>query len=176
MLAVILYHGGVSWIPGGFLGVDLFFVLSGFLITTLLVREREDTGTIDLPRFWARRVRRLIPALLLVLLAVAAYAHFAAAPVTRRSLRWDGLASLGYVANWRFVATDQSYFESFAAPSPLEHMWSLAVEEQWYLFWPLLFGGMMTWFRGRVTALLALVVTMARGVGLPHAARLSRGR
>jgi peptidoglycan/LPS O-acetylase OafA/YrhL len=130
VVAVMAFHGGVSWIPGGFLGVDLFFVLSGFLITTLLLEEWGASGTVALRAFWGRR------ALLLMLAAVALYGATLAPPATRDGLRWDGLASLFYVANWRFVFGHQSYFASFAVPSPLRHMWSLAVEEQWYLVWP----------------------------------------
>jgi len=162
VVAVILYHGNVSWMPGGFLGVDLFFVLSGFLITTLLLRERASTGRVDLKAFWIRRFRRLVPALLLVLLALAAYIHFVAiVDVTRHSLRWDGLATLGYLANWRFIVTKQSYFASFGPPSPFKHMWSLAVEEQWYLLWPLLFAGLYALFRGRRVPMLAVVLALA---------------
>ena len=137
VVSVILYHNGVSWMPGGFLGVDVFFVLSGYLITTLLMLEVDRTGGINLRAFWLRRVRRLFPALLLVLGVIAAYGAFAADPITLHRLRWDSLASLAYVANWRFVFSHQSYFEGFLTPSPLRHLWSLAVEEQWYLFWPI---------------------------------------
>ena len=136
VIAVMVFHGGIGWLPGGFLGVDLFFVLSGFLITTLLLEEWGTTAAIHLASFWARRARRLLPALVLLLAAVAVYGATLAPPVTRSGLRWDGLSSLFYVANWRFVFGHQSYFASFAAPSPLRHMWSLAVEEQWYLVWP----------------------------------------
>jgi peptidoglycan/LPS O-acetylase OafA/YrhL len=136
VLAVMLFHAGVSWIPGGFLGVDLFFVLSGFLITTLLLEEWAISGTIRLGPFWGRRARRLFPALALVLGAIAVYGVTLAPVTTRAGLRWDGLASLFYVANWRFILGHESYFAAFAAPSPLRHLWSLAVEEQWYLVWP----------------------------------------
>ncbi|MBX6388418.1 MAG: acyltransferase [Frankia sp.] len=138
VLAVIGYHAGLSWVPGGLLGVDLFFVLSGFLITGLLIAEYRATRRIDLRDFWIRRVRRLLPALLLLLVAVAAYAKFIAAPADVAKIRMDALASLFYVANWRFALSDQSYFDHFSAPSPLLHTWSLAVEEQFYVLWPLI--------------------------------------
>ncbi len=138
---VLAYHGGLDWARGGFLGVDLFFVLSGFLITTLLLREREDTGGIALGAFWLRRARRLLPALFLLLLLVVTYAIVFAAPEELRTIRGDALASLGYIANWRFILTDGSYFAQFQAPSPLRHVWSLAIEEQFYLLWPLIVVG-----------------------------------
>jgi peptidoglycan/LPS O-acetylase OafA/YrhL len=137
VVAVLLYHGGVSWVNGGLLGVDVFFVLSGFLITSLLCDESVRTGTIALGRFWARRARRLLPALFVLLLGVAAYAHFDAASLNLPSIRGDALATLLYVANWRFILSNQGYFTLAAAPSPLLHTWSLAVEEQYYLIWPL---------------------------------------
>jgi len=136
--AVLLYHGGVSWINGGLLGVDVFFVLSGFLITSLLCDESLRTGTIALGRFWARRARRLLPALFVLLLGVAAYAHFSAASLNLPSVRGDALATLTYVANWRYIFSNQGYFALAAIPSPLLHTWSLAVEEQYYLIWPLI--------------------------------------
>ncbi|MGF7238354.1 MAG: acyltransferase family protein, partial [Frankia sp.] len=136
VLAVLLYHAGVTWLPGGLLGVDLFFVLSGFLITGLLLGEWNRSGRIDLARFWGRRARRLLPALLVLLLAVCAYARFVASPTQAASLRDDGLATLFYVGNWRFALSHQGYFDT-TAPSPLRHTWSLAVEEQFYLVWPL---------------------------------------
>jgi peptidoglycan/LPS O-acetylase OafA/YrhL len=132
--AVLLFHGTTS-APGGYLGVDLFFVLSGFLITTLLVRERASTGGIDLVAFWARRARRLLPAMLLVVAAVVAMAS-AGALEAGEALRGDAVATLTYWANWRFVAEGTDYFAAFRAPSPLQHAWSLAIEEQWYLVWP----------------------------------------
>ncbi|MGZ4619469.1 MAG: acyltransferase family protein, partial [Frankiaceae bacterium] len=147
VMAVIGYHAGVGWLPGGLLGVDVFFVLSGFLITSLLLAEWGHRGRVDLPRFWLRRARRLVPALLLVLLAVAVYSLLAAQPEQRAALRGDGLSTLAYVANWHFAFTGQGYFDSFAAPSPLLHMWSLAVEEQFYLLWPLITILVVCWTR-----------------------------
>ena len=137
VILVVLYHGGVRWVPGGFLGVDVFFVVSGFLITSLLLVEWADSGRVDLSAFWFRRARRLFPALVLVLLVTAVYAAVLAPDIVRDRLRGDMLAALLYVANWRFVVTGAEYFEQYAAPSPLLHTWSLAIEEQFYLIWPL---------------------------------------
>src|SRR3954463_7856317 len=118
VLAVIAYHNDYDWAVGGFLGVDAFFVLSGFLITTLLVLEYRRADSIGLVAFWGRRLRRLLPALLLVLLFCAVYAVAVVPPLERNTFRWDGIASLFYVANWRFIVSGQSYFEVFATPSP----------------------------------------------------------
>jgi peptidoglycan/LPS O-acetylase OafA/YrhL len=135
--AVIAYHLGAGWARGGFLGVDAFFVLSGYLITSLLLNEWSGRGRISLPRFWVRRARRLLPALFVVLGAIALYAVTLAPDNQLRTLRSDGLASLFYFANWHFVLSGQSYFDLFALPSPMRHLWSLAIEEQFYLVWPL---------------------------------------
>jgi len=136
VLAVMAFHAGVSWLPGGFLGVDVFFVLSGFLITSLLLEELGTTGRISLGQFWARRARRLLPALLLVLAGTAAYAALFASPESLAGIRSDAAATLGYVANWHFIANQASYFARTGDPSPLAHTWSLAIEEQFYLVWP----------------------------------------
>lgn len=133
---VLIYHGGSTWLPGGFLGVDLFFVLSGFLITGLLLAEWQQRSRLDLRDFWTRRARRLLPALLLVVLATAITAAVVRGPVAQ-SVRGDGLASLLYVSNWWFIGQGDSYSAQFEAPSPLQHTWSLAIEEQWYLLLPL---------------------------------------
>lgn len=159
--AVVLYHGEGNYLPGGFLGVDTFFVISGFLITSLLVREWAGTGGVDLRAFWGRRVRRLFPALALLLVAVAVYALVVAPAVTRRSLRWDGLATLGYVANWRLVLSHQGYFEQLAGASPLRHAWSLAVEEQWYLLWPIAAAVALRRWGRRPGVLLGAVLALA---------------
>ena len=135
---VVTYHLGATWLPGGFLGVDLFFVLSGFLITSLLLDEIARRGRIAYGDFLARRARRLLPALYLLLLAVCAWAAWVALPEAIGDLRGAALAALFYVANWFFIATGQSYFADALGPSPLEHTWSLAIEEQFYLLWPLL--------------------------------------
>jgi peptidoglycan/LPS O-acetylase OafA/YrhL len=135
---VLLFHGGITWMVGGFLGVDVFFVLSGFLITSLLLDEIHRTNTVGLGGFWSRRARRLLPAMLLVVAAVAISAIFVAPPGGFETLRRDGLATLFYVANWHFIADGASYFARTAAPSPLRHTWSLAIEEQFYLVWPLI--------------------------------------
>ena len=163
VLAVICYHGGMSWALGGFLGVDAFFVLSGFLITSLLLAEWRETDGIALAAFWIRRAKRLLPALFLVLGGVAIYASFAASPLELGRIRSDGLASLTYVTNWRFVFSGQSYFDQFGVPSPLRHMWSLAIEEQFYLVWPLIVYGVLRWRRGSVRALA--IVSGAIGLG-----------
>ncbi|HEX9530225.1 MAG TPA: acyltransferase family protein [Acidimicrobiales bacterium] len=136
--AVLLYHGGIGWAKGGYLGVDAFFVLSGFLITSLLLDETARTGTVALARFWSRRARRLLPAVLVLVAAVAGYAVFFAASGTLDGIRKDAIATLGYVANWRYIFAKASYFERTAPPSPLRHTWSLAIEEQFYVIWPLL--------------------------------------
>ena len=145
VLAVLLYHGGATWMRGGFLGVDLFFVLSGYLNTTLLLVEWGRTGNLSLKRFWLRRARRLLPALALVLVGIALYAVAVAQARELKSIRDDALSSIGYVANWRFILSNQSYFEQFATPSPFRHMWSLAIEEQFYLMWPFIVLGLLRW-------------------------------
>ncbi|HXQ76544.1 MAG TPA: acyltransferase family protein [Acidimicrobiales bacterium] len=137
VLSVMAYHAGFSWIPGGFHGVDTFFVLSGYLITSLLIVERQGTGTVRFGRFWARRARRLLPALF-VLVGGLGVLHL----LWPGALVWpdplgDAASTLGYVANWHFVAGNASYFAP-SFPSPLLHTWSLAIEEQFYLVWPLL--------------------------------------
>jgi len=143
VLVVVLYHFSPGILPGGFIGVDMFFVLSGFLITSLLVNEWEGTRRISLPAFWSRRARRLLPALFLVLIVVGFYAVFIAHAVEAQHVANDGLAALSYVANWRFIASGQAYIQTYTnqAASPLRHMWSLAIEEQFYLLWPLLVAG-----------------------------------
>ena len=135
--AVLLFHGGFRWAKGGFLGVSVFFTLSGFLITTLLLRERDGTGTISLRRFWARRARRLLPAALLCLTAVAIVDWRELIP-HRSATRVDLLGALVNVTNWRFYFSGQSYGSLFRTPSPVQHYWSLAIEEQFYLVLPIL--------------------------------------
>jgi peptidoglycan/LPS O-acetylase OafA/YrhL len=138
VIGVLAFHSGWSWARGGFLGVSLFFTLSGFLITRLLLVERSRTGGNDLGRFWSRRARRLLPAAFAGVALALAVGAVVGDRVTTTSLRGDALATLGYVANWRFVIDGRSYAELFSAASPLQHMWSLAIEEQIYLALPLL--------------------------------------
>ena len=163
---MILYHADVSWARAGFLGVDVFFVLSGFLITSLLLNEHGATGRVDLRRFWSRRARRLLPALLLMLVGVAAYARLVAPATELGRIRSDGLASLLYVSNWKFIFDGTSYFQAFRAPSPLAHTWSLAIEEQWYLVWPLALLAMLRVFRAQLRALAAAMLGLALGSAL----------
>jgi Predicted acyltransferases len=154
--AVVVFHLHETGLTGGFLGVDTFFVLSGFLITTLLVLEWRRTTSIGLIAFWARRARRLLPALILMLIAVAIFAHFEVPTTELHRLRWDGIAGLFYVANWRFVVSNQSYFDLFSAASPFRHLWSLAIEEQFYLVWPLVTIACLRLGRGRLRILAAV--------------------
>ncbi len=180
--AVVLYHADQEWIPGGFLGVDVFFVLSGFLITSLLLVELDRAGGIDFGRFYLRRARRLLPALLAVLavtaVLVATIAHDGAG-----SFRRDVPGALLYVSNWWSIVTDTSYFEFIGRPPMLQHLWSLAVEEQFYIFWPAIalvayrYRGLRA--VGWVALAGALLSTMAMTVGsillaMPAAADPSR--
>ena len=132
------FHAGLGAVNGGLLGVDIFFVLSGFLVTSLLLAEHARTGTIKLIKFWGRRARRLLPALLVLLVGIGAYARWVGGGVPPTQLRGDALFTLIYAANWHFIASGQNYFVRFGALSPLLHTWSLAVEEQFYLVWPLI--------------------------------------
>jgi peptidoglycan/LPS O-acetylase OafA/YrhL len=136
LLAVLLDHAGVPFATGGFLGVTVFFVLSGFLVTTLLLQERHHTGRIDLRAFWSRRARRLVPASLAFFVFTIAYLRLSG-DHPPSSVLGDGLAGLGWMANWRFVLTHRSYADLFADPTPFAHLWSLAVEEQFYVALPI---------------------------------------
>ena len=152
----ISVHAGY-FTAGGVLSLDTFFVLSGFLITGILLREwlrgdEQGSGRIDLPSFWARRARRLLPGLFVVLAAVLVYAAFLAPSLGLDRVRGDVFGSIFYVANWHFIASGQSYFSSFTSPSPVLHLWSLAVEEQFYLFWPPIVLGVLWLARRRFRA------------------------
>jgi peptidoglycan/LPS O-acetylase OafA/YrhL len=139
VIVVILFHARIARFSGGFVGVDVFFVLSGFLITRLLLREATTTGTISLPRFWARRARRLLPASCVVVVVTVIASQVLLSPIAQRPLATDAVAAGGFVVNIVFARRLGDYFASQLGqtPSPLLHFWSLAVEEQFYLFWPL---------------------------------------
>lgn len=137
VVAVICYHLDLKFALGGLLGVTVFFVLSGYLITGLLMAELEETGTVNLPQFWLRRVRRLFPAIVLVVVVVTALCVIFNHPLLTK-LRPDVGPSLFWFQNWWYVFRGLSYFESLGDPSPLTHFWSLAIEEQFYLVWPIL--------------------------------------
>jgi len=179
VLGVMAYHGGISWLGGGFLGVDAFFVLSGFLITSLLIEEWRRRRTIALGSFWSRRARRLLPALLLVLVFVACYAAFVATPGTYPGLRLDALSTLFYVANWHFILVGANYFNQTGLPSPLTHTWSLAIEEQFYVVWPLVALTVLAVFRHRprrgLGMLLGVSVAGAAGSAVEMAWLFGRG-
>ena len=147
VVAVLIFHSDL--LVGGYLGVDVFFVLSGYLITAILLVEVQTSGRIALGAFWVRRARRLLPALFLVIVAVAGYAAVFAGPTELGRIRADGFATLGYVANWRSIFAHVDYWELFRRPSPLEHTWSLAIEEQFYVIWPLAMLGVLRWARRR---------------------------
>ncbi len=137
VIGVLLYHAGWSALPGGFLGVDVFFVLSGFLITTLILEEMDRSGRVNFKRFYLGRARRLLPAVVLMLLVVGAVVIIWAQDAAQQ-FGTDAIASIFYVNNWWYIVADQSYFESIGRPPLLKHLWSLAVEEQFYLVWPAL--------------------------------------
>ena len=135
VLAVIAYHEQLGWAPGGLLGVGVFFTLSGYLITDLLLGQRARSGGLNLGDFWLRRARRLLPALFVMLAVVTAWVTVVS-PSRLASLRGAVAAAATYSSNWFYIYTHNSYFARFAPPGPLDHLWSLAVEEQFYLVWP----------------------------------------
>ncbi|HEX2672058.1 MAG TPA: acyltransferase family protein [Polyangiaceae bacterium] len=159
LLGVLLFHANGA-LAGGYLGVDLFFVLSGFLITSLLLAEQRETGRIALGPFWIRRARRLFPALLSLMPVVAIYGRYFARADELRTVRAQALATLAYVANWQAIFRHQSYWQLFAAPSPLEHTWSLSIEEQFYVLWPLLVSLVLRRMRDQ-RALLAMCLILS---------------
>ncbi|MGX9349119.1 acyltransferase family protein [Microbacterium sp. KNMS] len=146
VLAVVAQHAGATWAPGGFIGVDVFFVVSGFLITSLLVRELAETGRIDLPAFTARRARRILPAALVVVVLTVVGAYGIVSPLRRETLLADAVASALFVPNYAFAVRDADYFGD-ETPSLFQHYWSLGVEEQWYLVCPALL--LAAWAVGR---------------------------
>ncbi|MFZ9630129.1 MAG: acyltransferase family protein [Ilumatobacteraceae bacterium] len=165
VVAVILYHAGFSWMHGGFFGVEVFFVVSGFLITSLLVEERDRDGRVDLRHFWIRRWRRLLPALFTMMAAVGVWAVFFGTTEQHTQLRRDFPWGLGYVANWGTVLSKQLYFSG--TPTLFRHLWSLAVEEQWYLVWPVVFiavAGRRAGHRGDDRSLGRTLVLVSVGV------------
>ena len=168
VLGVIAYHLDLGWASGGLLGVGVFFVLSGYLITDLLVSEFRSAGRVDLIGFWRRRARRLLPALFLMLFLVVGWATLFAAPQLGQ-LRSDLPSAVAYYSNWWFIYDHVSYFAQFGPPSPLGHLWSLAIEEQFYLCWPLLLLLGLRYVRSskaRIAIVLALAAGSAVEMGL----------
>ena len=156
VILVVLYHLHVPGFSSGLLGVGVFFTLSGFLITSLLLATRERTGGFALGRFWLTRARRLLPALLLVL-ATSIAATAAVMPNKLNEYWWQGVSALAYVNNWHNIASADDYFDRFAGPGPVDHLWSLSIEEQFYLIWPLLLAGLLFVFKRRLFVTLAII-------------------
>lgn len=153
VLGVVLFHAHLPQFGGGFVGVDVFYVLSGFLITSLIVAEVEKTGRLSLAKFWGRRMRRLLPAAALVLLATLAASFVVLDALSFRQAVRDIISAAAYVSNWNFAAQAVDYLAADAPPSPVLHYWSLSVEEQFYVIWPLLFAGIAAFTaRRRITA------------------------
>jgi peptidoglycan/LPS O-acetylase OafA/YrhL len=162
VVGVMIYHANHKWLPGGFLGVEVFFVISGYLITMLLMGEHERSGTVNLGQFWHRRFRRLLPALYLSLALMALYitAFYA---VVREQTRGDFVAALAYVTNWYQIFVGQGYAASEAFV-PLRHLWSLAVEEQFYLIWPLVMVVVLRRVRGGLPKVGARLMAISLGI------------
>ena len=142
VILVIIFHSGLDWLPGGFLGVSVFFTLSGFLITSLLINECENSGRINLKAFWGRRLRRLAPASLVVIAAVIGLASWLSTSIEASRIKGDAISAVLYFSNWRFIYSGHSYGELFASPSPLQHLWSLSIEEQLYVVVPVIIAGL----------------------------------
>lgn len=155
---VLVFHAGVPFLPGGFIGVDVFFVISGFLITGLLIREIESTGRISLTAFWGRRAKRLLPASILVVIFTAIGTYLVVPNTSWRSIGSDLVATAVYLVNWRFAAEAVDYNAEGAGVSPVLHFWSLAVEEQYYIVWPLLLALMAAVVLSRVSRAKARTV------------------
>ncbi len=157
IIAVIAYHLDQTWATGGYLGVEVFFVVSGYLITLLALDEHRRLGFMDRLAFWGRRARRLLPAVVVLVVAVLAYTALVLGRDELHRFRGDGIASLLYVQNWHSIIAHQPYFAFFGRPSPLRHLWSLAIEEQFYLLWPLVLPFSLRRFGRPATAVLTLL-------------------
>ena len=173
VLAVMVYHANNAWLPGGFLGVEVFFVISGYLITLLLIGEHERTGTVSLREFYLRRARRLLPALFVLLIGLSIYTALFKRDVLGQ-LRGDVIAALTYVSNWYQIWVGQGYTATgdFA---PLRHLWSLAVEEQFYLVWPLVMIALMRLGRRRLPELAPWLFLAALGITVLTALLVPQG-
>lgn len=165
VISVLLYHLGFSWIPGGFLGVDLFFVISGYVITRLLLDSIQRSGGLDLRGFYAGRIRRLVPPLLFMLVLTAIFVGVWAPDSMRRFLT-DAPFAISGLMNWWLVFKHQDYFESFGRPPLLQHTWSLGVEAQYYLFWPLILLFVLKFFGKKVIPTAALLIATFSGIAL----------
>lgn len=156
--AIIIFHMNPNWLPGGFLGVDTFFVISGYLITALLISEYYITGEIDLINFWLRRIKRLIPAVLFMLTVILTYTAFFK-PEIIFDIKKDTIAAFFYVSNWWYIFQDVDYFNQFAI-APLKHLWSLAVEEQFYLLYPILLLFLVKFKNQNFTFLILFIISL----------------
>jgi peptidoglycan/LPS O-acetylase OafA/YrhL len=154
VLAVLGFHAGIEHFVGGYLGVEVFFALSGFLITTLLLDEFGARGRIDLRAFWSRRARRILPALFLVVAITGVLWAFVGTATQRAALPDNVLAAFAFGSNWHEIATGTGYLAANSVPSPLLHTWSIAIEEQWYLLWPLVILGVFALLRRTRRALM----------------------
>ena len=165
VIAVLLYHLGIDWIPGGFLGVDLFFVISGYVITGLILDSIARSGTLDLRAFYLSRIRRLVPALVAMIVFTTLFIGVYAPETVRRFL-----ADIPYVLtgsmNWALVSRQQDYFEAIGRPPLLQHTWSLAVEAQFYLIWPLVLLFILRYFGKKNIPFAALAIAIASGIAL----------
>lgn len=168
VVLVVLFHADVTWMSGGFLGVSVFFTLSGYLITSLLLTEHERHGRIDLRAFWSRRLRRLAPASLAVIVIVVALASWLSTASEASRIKGDAVSAALYVSNWRFIVAEHSYADLFSAPSPLLHIWSLSIEEQLYVVVPVLVVGLLAlgWSRHRLGAVLVVLAVASTITGI----------
>ena len=170
LIAVLLYHGGYTILPGAYFSISMFFTLSGFLITVLILREFANTQRIGLSSFWLRRARRLLPAAVVTLIAILLFRGFFTT-INPSRLRGDAVAGLAYVENWWLIHTNQAYGAIFAEGSPVQHFWSLAIEEQYYLVFPLVIAGLFKLLRRNLW--VALVLTGLMALSFLQAAHLS---
>ena len=165
VIAVMLYHLGVSWIPGGFLGVDLFFVISGYVITRLLLDSIQERGGLDLRDFYLARIRRLLPPLVFMIVTTSIFIGLWAPDTTKKFLT-DAPFSLTGAMNWWLVFNNQDYFEASGRPPLLQHTWSLAVEAQFYLLWPLILLIVLKYLGKKLIPAAALIIAATSGVAL----------
>jgi peptidoglycan/LPS O-acetylase OafA/YrhL len=165
VFAVVLYHLGISWIPGGFLGVDLFFVISGYVITRLILDSIESTNGLDIKKFYAARIRRLFPGLIVLLIVTSILIALFAPDAIRRFIQDTPFVLTG-TNNWHLVALQQDYFQAIGRPPLLQHTWSLAVEFQFYLIWPIILYFVWRRFGKRVVRRAALVIATFSGTAL----------